>query len=76
MTTQLDLKKRKKETGTPGVKTEDSQVLLPPTPNEKQANNLMDVEVFCSLCEFYHKPNAKLKCALNRALRKIDTKKV
>jgi hypothetical protein len=71
MTTQLDFKKRKKGTANSDVKTENSQVLLPHTIDEKQAYDLMDSQAFCSLCESYHKPNAKLRCALNRAIRKI-----
>ena len=69
MTTQLDFKKRKKD-----VKSESSQVLLPHTMDEKQAYDLMDSQAFCSLCESYHKPDAKLRCALNRAIQKIGEK--
>lgn len=75
ITTQLDLEKPKKRTDHPSTKTDASQVLLPPTLDEKQAKNLMVDQVFCTLCEFYHKPNAKLRCALNRAMRKLEAKK-
>ena len=75
MTTQLDFEKRKKETGNSDVKTEASQALLPPIMDKKQGKEL-DAEVFCTLCEFYHKPSAKLRCALNRAMRKLDANRV
>ena len=76
MTTQLDFEKHKKRTRNSDVKTENSQVLLPNTMDEEQAHILMDSQVFCSLCESYHKPNAKLRCALNRAIRRIEANNV
>ena len=75
ITTQLDFEKRKKRVGNSGVKTENSPALLSPTLDEKQGKEL-DAEVFCPLCEFYHKPSAKLRCALNRAMKKIDANRV
>jgi hypothetical protein len=74
MTTQLDLEKRKKRTDHSDTKSSASQVLFPPTPNEKRAKDTTDEQVFCVLCECYHKPNAKLRCAVNRALTKIESK--
>jgi len=71
MVTQLDLEKQKKQAGHSDVKTVDSQVLFPLKPNKKLATDLIANQVFCSSCEGYHEPNAKLRCALNRAIRKI-----
>jgi hypothetical protein len=74
MTTQLDFGKRKKETCHPDTKTEASQVLLPPTQEQKQAKDLIADQVFCVFCGYYHKPDAKLRCALHRAITKIEAR--
>jgi hypothetical protein len=76
MATQLDFEKRKKETGHPDAKTEASQALLPPTQDQKQVKDLVADQVFCTLCKYYHKPNAKLRCALHRAITKIEARLV
>jgi hypothetical protein len=76
MTTQLDFEKSKKRTSQSDVKTNKSQVLFPPTPDKKLTNELIADQVFCSLCESYHKPNSKLTCALNRAIRKMEVKNI
>jgi len=72
MATQLDFEKRKKRTGHSDVKTNASPVLFPPTPDGKLTKDVMDDQVFCVFCECYHKPNAKLRCAFNRAITKIE----
>jgi hypothetical protein len=73
ITTQLDFEKRKKQTGHSDVKNADSQVLFPPTP-EEGVKDLMVDQNFCVFCECYHKPGAKLRCAFNRAITKIEAK--
>ncbi|MGD9131050.1 MAG: hypothetical protein PVH73_05700 [Candidatus Bathyarchaeota archaeon] len=73
MATQLDSEKRKKRTEYSDIETNSSQVLLPPTPEER-AKDLMVDQNFCVFCECYHKPNAKLRCAFNRAINKIEAK--
>ena len=73
MATQLDFEKRKKRTAHSDIETDSSQVLLPPTPEER-AKDLMVDQNFCVFCECYHKPNAKLRCAFNRAINKIEYK--
>jgi hypothetical protein len=75
MSTQLDFEKRKKRTDNSDINTENLQALLPPSMDKKQGTEL-DAEVFCTLCEFYHKPSAKLRCALNRAMRKLDANRL
>lgn len=75
MTTQLDLEKHQNTTESSDTTTTPSQVLQPPK-DKKQVKDLKDDYLFCSLCLSYHKPNAKLICALNRALGKINTKPV
>jgi hypothetical protein len=72
MTTQLDFEKRKKQNGNSDVKTNASPVLFPPTPDKKQANDTTADQIFCVFCKCYHKPNAQIRCALNRAFKKID----
>lgn len=76
MVTQLDLEKQKKQADHSDVKTEKSQVLSPHTVDEKQAYDLLDSQAFCSICESYHKPSAKLRCAFNWAIRKIEATNV
>ncbi|PVX26336.1 MAG: hypothetical protein CW691_01715 [Candidatus Bathyarchaeum sp.] len=73
MTTQLDLDKPQNPIGPSDTKTTPSQVLQPPK-DKKQAKDPKDGYMFCSLCLSYHKPNAKLICALNRAFGKINEK--
>ena len=74
MATQLEFEKRKELASHSDVKTNASQVLLPPTPAEKQVEDVVDDQVFCVFCECYHKPDAKLRCAFNRAIKKIEEK--
>ncbi|PVX25935.1 MAG: hypothetical protein CW716_07000 [Candidatus Bathyarchaeum sp.] len=76
MTTQVEFEKRKKRTVNSDVRTEKSQILLSHRLEEKQAYELTDSQAFCSLCGSYHKPSAKLRCVLNRAIRKIEVKNV
>jgi len=64
----VDLEKRKKGTGHPDVKTSASQVLLAPTPDEKQAKDLIADQVFCVECKTYHSEGLKgrLLCHIRR----------
>ena len=75
MTTQLDFEKRKERADHSGAKVADLQVLFPPTPKEAAKDLLVD-QNFCVFCESYHKPNAQLRCAFNRAITKIESKTV
>jgi hypothetical protein len=75
MTTQLDLEKSKKRTSQSDVKTIKLQGLFPPT-LEEQTKDLIVDQSFCVFCGCFHKPSAKLRCALNRAITKIGSKTV
>ena len=72
MATQLELEKSKKRTDS-NVKTTNSQSIFLPTP-EEQTNDLMIDQNFCVSCKSFHKPNAKLRCAFNRAITKIESR--
>jgi hypothetical protein len=76
MATQLDFEKRKKRIDQPSEETVDSQILFPPTPDKKLTQDVRADQTFCVFCGCYHKPNAKLRCAFNRAITKIEVKTV
>jgi hypothetical protein len=75
METQLEFEERKKRTGHSDVKTDESQVLFPPM-LEEQTKDLMVDKSFCVFCGCFHKPDATLRCAFNRAITKIESKTV
>jgi hypothetical protein len=75
MTTQLDFEKRKKRTSHSDVKAVESQAFFPPI-LEERPNDLICDQKFCVFCGRFHKPSAKLRCALNRAITKIGSKTV